>query len=77
MKIMLNEARRNSSLKSIKECENKIEKLIIKIAYMKEYTEIDFSKSIFEAEERIKELKECINVNKTALKNGYIIFGEN
>ena len=66
---MLNEARRNSSLKSIKECENKIEKLIIKIADMKEYTEIDFSKSIFEAEERIKELKECINVNKTALKN--------
>ena len=64
MKIMLNEARRNSSLKSIKECENKIEKLIIKIADMKEYTEIDFSKSIFEAEERIKELKECINVNK-------------
>ena len=77
MKIMLNEARRNSSLKSMKECENKIEKLIIKIADMKEYVEIDFSKSIFEAEERIKELKECINVNKTALKNGYIIFCEN
>ena len=29
MKIMLNEARRNSSLKSIKECESKIEKLTI------------------------------------------------
>ena len=46
MKIMLNEARRNSSLKSIKECENKIEKLIIKIADMKEYAEIDFSISL-------------------------------
>ena len=77
MKIMLNESRRYNSEMEIKSCNKKIQSLQEKISTMKNYSELDWGKQIKESEERIEEIKKIIKINKDALKNGYIILGEN
>ena len=77
MKIMLNESRRYNSEMEIKSCNKKIQSLQENISTMKNYSELDWNKQIKESEERIEELKNIIKINKDALKNGYIILGEN
>ena len=77
MNIMLNESRRYNSEMEIKSCNKKIQSLQEKISTMKNYSELDWSKQIKESEERIEEIKKIIKINKDALKNGYIILGEN
>lgn len=77
MKIVLNERQRRGCLKEIEKNTKTISTLKEKINTMKEYTEIDFTTSIQEAEDRIKELKENIRINKKALDDGYLIFNGN
>lgn len=77
MKIVLNERQRRGCLKEIEKNTKTISTLKEKINTMKEYTEIDFTTSIQEAKDRIKELKENIRINKKALDDGYLIFNGN